>query len=176
MMFLPKKTLLLILATLLVSACSTKYQQKGWFGDGYSEIITNPDTFIVNFSGNSSTSHEKVLQYALLRASELTLERGYNYFVVTRSEDRTSSYEYTETRHRESASTDADLKSKKKNSSSPEVKQKAHARHEETGSSTSYTRAVVTPRINLHVKCFKEKPASGEIYDAAFFWNANKEA
>lgn len=180
MMFSAKKTLLLLIATLLIDGCSTKYQQKGWWDDGYSEIITNPDSFIVNFSANSATSHEKVLQYALLRASELTLERGYKYFAVTRSQDRTSSYEYTETRHNQSGTSDADLKSKKtdakhEKSSKLELKQKASARHEEKGSSSTYTKTVVKPALTLYVKCFMEKPEVGEVYDAAFFWDANKE-
>ncbi len=167
---------LVFLTTLLVTSCATKYQEKGWLGDGYSEIITNPDTFIVNFSANSSTSHEKVLQYALLRASELALQRGYSYFVVTHSEDRTSSYEYTETRHKQT--TDADLTSKgikKEKSSKSEVKEEARARLEETGTSSTYTKTIVKPALTLHVKCFLEKPTSGEVYDAAFFWKTNRE-
>jgi hypothetical protein len=36
----------------------------------------------LTFSGNSSTELETVKRYILYRASEVTLERGYDYFII----------------------------------------------------------------------------------------------
>src|SRR5262249_2158652 len=36
----------------------------------------------LSFSGNSSTELQTVRKYVLFRAAELTLERGYDYFVI----------------------------------------------------------------------------------------------
>jgi hypothetical protein len=49
---------------------------------GYSEIEISPTLFRVQFNGNSSTKDTRAVDFALLRAAEVTLERGYPFFVV----------------------------------------------------------------------------------------------
>jgi len=63
----------------MLSGCATSYKALG-FNGGYSKIKTTPDSFIVIFKGNEFTSQEKVMQYALKRASELAIQNGYSYF------------------------------------------------------------------------------------------------
>lgn len=67
---------------LLTAGCATKYQSENFFGFGFSEIKTSQDSFIVNFKGNASSHSANVLQYALRRASEVTLENGFTYFTI----------------------------------------------------------------------------------------------
>ena len=66
---------------LLLGGCATSYQQKGFSG-GYSETQLAPDVFRVNFAGNAYTSSERAQDFALLRAAELSLERGFRYFAL----------------------------------------------------------------------------------------------
>lgn len=65
----------------VLNGCATSYQQKGFTG-GYSETQLAPDVFRVNFQGNGYTSAERAQDFALLRAAELSLERGFKYFAL----------------------------------------------------------------------------------------------
>jgi hypothetical protein len=85
-----KKIFLTLL--LFLTSCATNYHPVGFFGDGYSEIVMNTDSFLVTFKGNSHTSSETTMRFALLRASELTLSNGYKYFTVISSQDQSSSH------------------------------------------------------------------------------------
>jgi hypothetical protein len=148
--------------TLLCAGCATSYQERGFWGDGYSEIRTNPDAFIVTFKGNRYTDPDEVMRYILLRASELTLQNGYKYFVVLSSQDRTASYDYVYT--------DANA--------SDAQKIKHHYRGVSKGSianasvrTTSGT--IASPGKSIQIKCFQEKPMLDDSIDAVFYWNAN---
>ena len=88
-------------ATLLVGACATETTYRpatgrGFERTGYSEQQIQPDRFIVHFAGNTVTPRETVEKYLLFRAAQLTLERGYDYFVQvdrnTNRQSRTYSY------------------------------------------------------------------------------------
>jgi hypothetical protein len=77
-----KRQTLLFLSLLLLSACGTSYHEKDMFGNGFSEIPTGEDSFIVHFQGNHYSDNDKMMQFALRRASELTLAKGYKYFII----------------------------------------------------------------------------------------------
>jgi hypothetical protein len=49
---------------------------------GYSEVRLAEDRYSVSFAGNRLTSREQVESFLLYRAAELTLERGYDWFVI----------------------------------------------------------------------------------------------
>lgn len=93
---LARKSLLAALAssTLLVGACATEtpYRPAKGYGfgrTGFSERQVTPDRFLVTFAGNSVTERDTVERYLLFRAAEITLQRGYDYFVtVERDTDR----------------------------------------------------------------------------------------
>lgn len=74
---------LLILISLILFSC-TSYAPKGLAG-GFVETQLNATTWKINVNGNGFTSNTRVDDYALLRASELTIENGYKYFLVTSS-------------------------------------------------------------------------------------------
>ncbi|HSX14269.1 MAG TPA: hypothetical protein VLE96_07630 [Chlamydiales bacterium] len=145
---------------LFLTSCATTYHREGFFGDGYSEIITNRDSFIVTFKGNEFTSAENALRFALLRASELTLANGYNYFAVISEIDRSSSYNYITTR------TDASAKA--------ETKAKS-VTAEGNSSKTTYSGAVTKPATSIKIKCYYDKPEIEDVIDAQFYWQNNKE-
>src|SRR5581483_1441512 len=72
------------LAVAILSACATAtpYQPlKG--GEGYAEQKLEANRYRIAFAANSATPREKARDYVLLRAAELTLEQGYDYFVLT---------------------------------------------------------------------------------------------
>lgn len=69
---------------LLCVSCATSYQKSGFTG-GYFEKKVSDQVYRVTFGGNGFTSRETVQTYWLYRASELTLERGYEYFEIMHS-------------------------------------------------------------------------------------------
>lgn len=93
---LGRKGLLAALATstLLVAGCATPTTYRpatgsGFNRQGFSEQQVAPDRFLVNFAGNSVTERDTVERYLLFRAAELTLQRGFDYFItVQRDTDR----------------------------------------------------------------------------------------
>jgi hypothetical protein len=91
-----RKVVLAALASsaLLVAGCATETPYRpatgsGFSRTGFSEQQVAPDRFLVSFAGNSVTSRDTVERYLLFRAAELTVQRGYDYFVtVQRDTDR----------------------------------------------------------------------------------------
>lgn len=73
-------TLRAALAFLLISGCTT-YQPVG-FGGGFSETPLRQDVYRIDSRGNAFASARLVNDIALVRAAELTLQKGYSSFVV----------------------------------------------------------------------------------------------
>lgn len=84
----------LVSGTLLVAGCATPTTYRpatgsGFSRTGFSERQVEPNRFLVTFAGNSVTERDTVERYLLFRAAELTLQRGYDYFItVQRDTDR----------------------------------------------------------------------------------------
>jgi uncharacterized membrane protein YgcG len=78
-----RASLLTASLALLLAACatSTPYQpaQKGL---GYFDQKLESNRYRVSFTGSPRTSRETVENYVMYRAAELTLQNGYDYFVV----------------------------------------------------------------------------------------------
>ena len=93
------KAALAAAAVLALGACatSTTYapaNERSAYG--FSEQRIENDRFRITFRGNSSTTRETVETYLLYRAAELTLENGYDHFVVVEDEtERSTSYRGT---------------------------------------------------------------------------------
>ena len=71
--------------TLALGACATEtpYQpQTERGGYGYAEHLIESNRYRVSFHGNSLTDRETVENYLLYRAAELTVQRGFDYFIV----------------------------------------------------------------------------------------------
>lgn len=77
-----KSICLLLLLTLAggLSGCATSYAPKDESG-GYTEKQLAEDRYEIYFYGNQHTSVQKVWYYWLYRCAELTLEKGYHYFI-----------------------------------------------------------------------------------------------
>jgi len=88
------KYLLIDFLGIFFISCSTKYQSVGFMG-GFSETQLSNDIFNVSFKGNGYTSREKVSDFALLRSGELTLNNGYQYFIILNSEKYIDHSSYT---------------------------------------------------------------------------------
>jgi len=71
----------------LLTACVTPTPYRPAMGQGFnrtgfSDQQIEADRFAVTFAGNSYTSRETVERYLLFRAAELTLDRGYDHFIL----------------------------------------------------------------------------------------------
>lgn len=83
------KNFFLLLLAVLVSGCATAYGPSG-FGGGYTDTMLQADVFKVSFRGNGFTDAERVSDFALLRAAELTINHGFNYFIIVDNKEATS--------------------------------------------------------------------------------------
>jgi hypothetical protein len=89
----PVRTTIVIAAALAlgITGCATQttpYQPlsaSSRASGGYSDVRLAPDRFEVTFAGNRFTSREQVEAALLYRAAELTVQQGFDWFVV---EDR----------------------------------------------------------------------------------------
>lgn len=70
-----------------VLGCATPYQARAVRG-GYSDMQLGDNVFRVSFEGNGYLSAQAASDYALLRSAELTLEKGFRYFVIASDEER----------------------------------------------------------------------------------------
>jgi hypothetical protein len=68
-----------------LTACATPYQPRGFTG-GYSQVQLDNNSARVEFKGNGYTSRERVEVFVLYRCAELTVEKGYDYFVIARGD------------------------------------------------------------------------------------------
>ena len=87
----------LLIGALLLAACGTPtpYQPVS-DGHGYADQPIETDRYRVTFSGNSLTPRETVENYLLYRAAEVTLERGFDYFVIAEEDvERNTRYRTT---------------------------------------------------------------------------------
>lgn len=81
-------TTAIILATTGCAASSTPYQPLSAgsrISGGYSDLRIDETHYRISFAGNRLTSCERVENYLLFRAAELTSLKGYDYFII---EDR----------------------------------------------------------------------------------------
>lgn len=79
---------LALLLPMLLAGCATGYHSTGFTG-GFSETWLAPDVVRVNFRGNGWTDPERAQDFALLRAAELGMTRGFSHVVVRSEQDST---------------------------------------------------------------------------------------
>lgn len=92
-----------LVGALLTAGCATPtpYRPATGYGfnqTGYADQQIEANRYQISFSGNSVTSRETVERYLLYRAAELTLQQGYDYFVLSNrdTEKRTRTYATTD--------------------------------------------------------------------------------
>jgi len=79
------RIILLVLATIGLSACATSTPYgpaESGNGYGFSEQRIENNRYRLMFRGNSSTTRESVENFLLYRAAELTLQNGFDHFLV----------------------------------------------------------------------------------------------
>lgn len=69
---------------LVACATATPYQPLHGSGGGFSEQQLTANRYRVTFAGNDYTSRQRVENYLLYRAAELTLANGYDGFTIIR--------------------------------------------------------------------------------------------
>ena len=75
------RVVVLLVLAIVISGCASGYHPETWTG-GYSDTQIAADKFRVSFQGNAGTKPGRVLDLAMLRCAERTLENGHRYFVV----------------------------------------------------------------------------------------------
>jgi hypothetical protein len=73
-------------SALAACATSTPYQPASDGGYGFSDQKIEDNKYRITFRGNSSTSREQVENALLYRAAELTVQNGFDYFVMLESD------------------------------------------------------------------------------------------
>ena len=145
------KTILVVAVVLTLAGCATSYQSKGLMGDGYSETQIAPDVFRVSFGGNGYTSGERAQYFTWLRAAELTLQHGFQYFVIVDEKNATKI----------STSTLPGF-----NFTSAKFNWGQYKSSSVYLPPTSYN--TERPNSFLLIKCFTDKPALDNVWDADF--------
>ncbi len=89
------------LALLLLAACATPtpFKAAGPSGaDGYSVQQLESNRFLVNFAGNTTTPRQTVETYLLYLSAEITVQNGFDYFVLNeKSLDKSVNYQTYDT-------------------------------------------------------------------------------
>ena len=78
----------LVICVALTGCLSTEYQAQGFSG-GYSDQMTGPNTATIDFKGNAFTSASVARKFTMRRAAELTLQMGFDYFLVENANNHT---------------------------------------------------------------------------------------
>ena len=73
------------ISLIILSGCSSYQLSSKSTGSVVGEI--SPSTFKVNFCGNAYMTQKDVEKYALQRASEVALSKGYFHFIVVKKDD-----------------------------------------------------------------------------------------
>ncbi|MBU6371130.1 MAG: hypothetical protein KJS97_00260 [Alphaproteobacteria bacterium] len=78
------RRILALVAAAALAACATAtpYQPALKGGYGYAESRIESNRYSLSFSGNTLTERDAVETNLLYRAAELTVQNGYDYFVV----------------------------------------------------------------------------------------------
>ncbi|MBQ9971293.1 MAG: hypothetical protein IJP25_04130 [Elusimicrobiaceae bacterium] len=83
-----RKILFVLCVALFLTACATSYKPaKKITGKGYFDSVLQENVYDIVFNANSETSLKKTKDYALLRAAEVCLEKGYKTFSIINTEN-----------------------------------------------------------------------------------------
>ena len=143
----------LIALMAILGGCATEYQKADVFSYGFNDTQLAENVFEVSFQGGEFDDAQRVRDFAMLRASEVTLERGFNYFKILGEDDQTEYSHYTtggHTTNRYNAATNTT---------------QAYTTRVRTHNSTEFGS---TKRI----MCYTEEPEGVFVYDAEFVANS----
>lgn len=75
------KTFAAVCFAITLSACATPYGKYGIAG-GYTDSRIDENTFSISVDTNGFTNQQTTSMHGLYRAAELTVENGYDFFVI----------------------------------------------------------------------------------------------
>ena len=137
-----------LLISFFLSACATtSYKKIDSWGYGYQETQLQPDVYRVDYEGSVDTDVPTVKDFALLRCAELTLQKGYKFFIIL----------------------DAKSSTKVSVVTVPSVYQKPFDSYIQPSPYDMTTvDAFSEPSLSNTIQCFKEKPSNLNtlVYDA----------
>lgn len=146
----------IILAMIALSGCATGYKPQGFMSGGFEETELEPGHFRVTFKGNDSTSKERATDFALLRASDLMMEKGCSAFKVLNQTDN-------------SRSSALYLPQTQTTNASATIMGNSAFGNATTSTYGGGMLGIVFPRISLDVKCSTDVPnLEQHIYDTKF--------
>jgi len=147
---------------MVLASCATTYHPNDNISGGFSDFQVERGAFRVTFQGNGYSTPHQVEEMALMRAAEMTLERGYSFFQVVLSDANTRSSTYTTPTY---SATSGQVRS-----------------YGNTASFTARTNTyggqavrIDKPSITIGVLCFVERPANdarGVVYDARMLFDS----
>jgi hypothetical protein len=92
-------TALVASGLLVMAGCATETAYRpatgtGFARAGYSDRMIEANRYMVSFAGNSYTARDTVERYLLYRSAELTVQHGYDYFILSdrQTDKRTRTY------------------------------------------------------------------------------------
>ena len=141
--------------------CATPYKSIGFMG-GYSESQLASDVFRVYFRGNAKTSGERAQDFALLRAADLTLQRGFGFFAIIDESFSTSVSTLT-------------TPGTAQTTGSGQVSGNSLTYSASTIYTPPMTDFVFKPQAALFIRCFNEKPEGIYAFDAEFVQQSLKQ-
>jgi hypothetical protein len=132
----------------VITGCATAYQMDGFSG-GFEETQLSSNAWKINFAGNGYTSQSRSEGFTLLRSADITMQNGFNYFIIVGSNsDMSTTSSWT----------------------SPSTSTTNF--NGRTASTTNYggnTFYITKPSSTNIILMFKEKPeVNGIVYDAQF--------
>ena len=151
--------LLIVTAALILSGCSTAYQKQGFSG-GFDESQLAPNVWKISFRGNAKTTKSKAEEFTLLRSADLTIQNGFEYFVLADSSSDSSYSSYTTP----TSSTTTFNANTQGNNISGIANTNTYG-----GQTMHFSKPSTSNTVVMH----KEKPeVQGMIYDARFICNS----
>jgi len=145
---------------------------------GYTDTLLAPDVFRVVFRGNGYTSAERAQDFALLRASELSIQQGFTCFAIIDEQNSTSISSFTTPGH-------ADTTAYGTGYSSGNIYLNPYG-GSYSGSSSAYMNASTTytppqtyvfykPQTGFLIRAFRSKPDGIFTFDAEFLQHSLKQ-
>ena len=84
---------LFLVSTILFCSCTSTYKQADYFHtEGFVDTRLGLEMFKVTYNGGAFTDIQTAVDFCLLRCAEVTIERGHNYFRVTKDTTGISRY------------------------------------------------------------------------------------
>lgn len=157
-----KKAACVLIGVWLLSGCATPYKPNGFaFNGGFDSLELEPNYFRVVFKGNEKTSRERASDFALLRVSDLMLERNCSSFAVVKSSNdvKKSAFMLPSTQT--------------SNSTITSYGNTTFAQTSTTPSNIGFIGSLEFPRSTIEARCSSEAPnIELGIYDSKFINNS----